>query len=132
VQPTTARDHQPLLDPLREALDRVERGDWLSGSGSDRWEPELWCDETDRWLTLNVALPGARPEDVRVRVAGDLLTIEADRRHDEQRQGSGFVRSFLLPGPVPGEAIDAALRDGTLLVTVDKGCTRRPRRVPIA
>jgi HSP20 family molecular chaperone IbpA len=130
VQPTE-RTLQPSLDPLREALERVERGDRL-GSGGDRWEPELWCDETERWLTLHVALPGARPEDVRVRVAGDLLTIEADRRHEAGRQGQGFVRSFLLPGSLPGDAVDAALRDGALTVTVDKGRARRPRRVPIA
>ena len=120
------------LDPLCEALERAERG--ACEATGPRWEPDMWLDEDDRELTLRVLLPGTHPDDVRVRVADDLLTVEADRRRDEERQGHGFVRSFLLPLPVQPDAVDAALRDGTLTVTVDKSqkLRRRPRRVPIA
>ena len=127
-----SRDPQPL-DPLREALDLVERDEQAAiDAGRDRWEPELWLDESERELTIRVSLPGTRPDDVRVRVADDLLTVEADRRRDEERRGQGFVRSFLLPVPVQPDAVDAALRDGTLTVTVDKSPPRRPRRIPLA
>jgi HSP20 family molecular chaperone IbpA len=127
------RDTRPPLDPLREALERVERvGDPAMASPHDRWEPELWFDDGDGFLTIRVSLPGTRPDDVRVRVADDLLTVEADRRHDEDRQGQGFVRSFLLPSPVAADAVDAALSDGTLTVTVDKRTARRGRRIPLA
>jgi HSP20 family protein len=130
VRPTRRHDPPPL-DPLREALDRVEGGGQIDAA-ADRWEPKMWLDDSDRELTIRVALPGTRPDDVRVRVADDLLTVEADRRHDEERQGQGFVRSFLLPTPGPVDAVDAALSDGTLTVTVDKASGRRPRRIPLA
>ena len=129
----TQRDPGPLLDPLREALDRVERGDAAAAGPDARWNPQMWLDESDRELTIRVALPGAATDDVRVRVADDLLTLEADRRHDEERRGQGFVRSFLLPVPVAPDAVDAALRDGTLTVKVDKARKAVPsRRVPVA
>jgi HSP20 family protein len=129
----TPRDPRQPLDPLREALDRVERGEGgPATAAAARWEPRLWLDDSVDELTLRVSLPGTQPDDVRVRVADDLLTVEADRRHDEQRQGHGFVRSFLLPVPVQPDAVDAALRDGTLTVKVDKTQIARPRRIPIA
>ena len=126
------REPEPQ-DLLREALDRVERDEEAALAAAEaRWEPKMWLDESDRELTIRVALPGAHPDDVRVRVADDLLTVEADRRRDEERRGQGFVRSFLLPVPVEPDAIDAALRDGTLVVTVDKSQPVRPRRIPLA
>ena len=129
----TQRDSGPPQDPLCEALDRVERGDPAAASVDNRWNPQMWLDESDRELTIRVALPGAATDDVRVRVADDLLTVEADRRHDEERRGQGFVRSFLLPVPVAPDAVDAALRDGTLTVKVDKArSTGSTRRVPVA
>ena len=80
---------------------------------------------------IRVSLPDTEPEDVRVRLADDLLTLEADRRGGPRR-GRGFKRSFLLPVAVRPEGVDAALRDGVLTVTVDKRCQLRRRRVPIA
>lgn len=128
----TRRDPGPPADPLREALDRVERGEAAAASPETRWNPQMWLDENDSELMIRVALPGTASDDVRVRVADDLLTVEADRRRDEERRGQGFVRSFLLPVPVAPDAVDAALRDGTLTVKVDKARKRRSRRVPLA
>ena len=77
-------------------------------------------------------MPGVRREQVRVRVADDLLTVDADRRLAGERAGRGLVRSFLLPSPVPAEAVEAVLRNGVLTLTVDKRRRVSPRRVPIS
>ena len=124
-----------LLDPLSEALDLLER-ERRPGDRSalyPRWEPEVWLDENDTTLVIRASLPDTQPEDVRVRVADDLLTVEADRRAPgASRPGRGFVRSFLLPVAVRPEAVDAVLRDGVLTVTVDKRQRMRPRRIPLS
>jgi HSP20 family protein len=120
-----------LLDPLSEALEQLER-ERRTGSALDpRWLPEVALEESEDTLVIRVSLPDTEPEDVRVRLADDLLTLEADRRGGARR-GRGFMRSFLLPVAVRPEGVDAALRDGVLTVTVDKRCQLRRRRIPIA
>jgi HSP20 family protein len=126
VQQARAISALGVLDPLSEAVALLEGGPRRSRGVFPRWQAEVRLEETDERLVIRVGLPGARPENVRVRLAGDLLTLEADRRLDSQRPPErGFVRSFLLPLPVAAEAVDAELSDGTLTVTVDK-----QRRVP--
>jgi HSP20 family protein len=126
VQRAKARAVMEVLDPLSEALVLLDGGS-LGRGAFPRWQPEVHLEENDEHLVIRVALPGARPDNVRVRLAADLLTLEADRRLDEQRRNErGFVRSFLLPSAVGAEAVDAVMSEGTLTVTVDK--RRRPRR----
>jgi HSP20 family molecular chaperone IbpA len=96
------------------------------------WHPDATLEESDDRLLIRIDMPGTRLEQVRVRVADDLLTVEADRRLDGERRGRGLVRSFLLPGPVPPEAVEGVLRDGVLTLTVDKRRRARPRRVPLS
>ena len=97
------------------------------------WSPDADVEESDERLEIRVPMAGARGSNVRVRLADDLLTVEADRRLDDERRGGGLVRSFLLPHPVPPEAIEAVLRDGVLTVTVDKRRrVRARRRVPLS
>jgi len=129
-QPTTRSGL--LLDPLTEAVELLERGRQPGRALYPRWQPEVWLDETDDTLVIRASLPGTQPEDVRVRLADDLLTLEADRRSDGSRPGRGFVRSFLLPVAVRPEAVDAALRNGVLTVTVDKRRRLVTRRIPLA
>ena len=92
------------------------------------WSPDADVAESEESLEIRIAMPGARREGVRVQVADDLLTVEADRRLDGGRRDRGLVRSFLLPHPVSPDAVEAVLRDGTLTVTVDKRPRARARR----
>jgi len=132
AEPNTTRSE--LLDPLSEGVDLLERGRQPGRARAlyPRWEPEVWLDETDATLAIRVTLPDTEPEDVRVRLADDLLTLEADRRSPGPRHDRGFMRSFLLPVAVRPEAVDAALRDGVLTVTVDKRRQLHPRRMPVS
>jgi HSP20 family protein len=119
------------LHPIGEALALVERGLASKRVAFPRWQPAVRLDETDDTLVVRVALPGTRLDAVRVRVAGDLLTLQAERPAEGGRSSRAFARSFLLPVPVAPEAVDAVLSNGTLTVRVDK--RRRPatRRIPV-
>lgn len=121
------------LDPLTEALLRLEERPAVAPALFPLWTPDADVDESDDRLVIRIPMAGARGDSVRVRLAGDLLTVEANRRMDGERRGGGLVRSFLLPHPVAPEAVDAVLREGTLTVTVDKRRRGRARRrVPLS
>ncbi len=122
-----------VADPLSEALALLESGSRRSRDVFPRWQAEVRLEESDVRLVIRVGLPGARPENVHVRLAGDVLTLEADRRIDARRRPErGFVRSFLLPVPVAAETVDAVLSDGTLTVTVDKRQQAPRRRIQLS
>jgi HSP20 family molecular chaperone IbpA len=122
-----------LLDPLSEVLRELD-GERAESAADlfPRWQAEVSLQESPERLVIRVDVPHLHREQVRVRLAGDLLTLEADRRLDGGRAGRGFVRSFLLPVAVPPEAVDAVLSDGVLVVTVDKRRPARRRRIPLA
>lgn len=120
-------DRTPL-DPLSEALRRLEDRPASQTSLFPLWCPEAELEETDERLIIRLDTPGVRREQVRVRIADDLLTVEAGPRVGP----GGLVRSFLLPHPVSPEAVDAVLRGGTLTITVDKRRRAGARRQPIS
>ena len=133
MQPLRPRHEPAGLDhPLREALRLLEERPAPHPSAFPHWTPDCDVDENEDSLTIRLPVPGVGHEGVRVRLAGDLLTVEADRRLDGERRGRGLVRSFLLPHPVREDAVQAVLRKGTLTVTVDKRRRARRRRVPLS
>jgi HSP20 family protein len=133
VPSVSSQPSSSLLDPLRQVLHELEQA--RPGVPADlfpRWQPDVSLQETEARLVIRVEMPEVERGQVRVQVADDLLTIEADRRLDGTRTGRGFFRSFLLPVAVPPEAVDAVLSHGQLVVTVDKRRRVRGRRVPLS
>jgi HSP20 family molecular chaperone IbpA len=113
------------LDPLSEALRRLEDRTVPQSSLFPLWCPDAEVEESAGRMVIRLGVPGVRREQVRVRVADDLLTVEAGPR----AAAGEIVRSFLLPHAVSPDAVDAVLRDGTLTLTVD---TRRRARVHVS
>ncbi|MFB7541987.1 Hsp20/alpha crystallin family protein [Streptomyces zaomyceticus] len=88
---------------------------------------------------LRAELPGVDPEDITVRVDGDVVTVSAelgesteDRAHSEFRYGS-FRRTVRLPAEVPPDGVDASYADGilTLRVPVPEEDTEAGRTIPV-
>lgn len=112
---------------------RLEERPAVAPSLFPLWSPDAEVEENEERLVIRIPMAGARGGGVRVRVADDVLTVEADRRLDDARRGRGLVRSFLLPHPVPPEAVEAVLREGVLTLSVDKRRrTRAGRRIPLS
>jgi HSP20 family protein len=81
----------------------------------------------DNKLTIRVDLPGIKPENVDVKVAGGFLTIKGAREEKqdtrnaqfyrrEMRYGS-FERTIQLPEGVKAEALKATYKNGVLELT---------------
>ena len=86
-------------------------------------------DEGDHY-TLEADLPGFKKEDIRISAENGYLTIEAERRSEEneetkkgyvrrERSWGKFSRSFDITG-IAEEDIKAAFADGVLTLTLPK------------
>lgn len=104
--------------------------------------PRLEVREDPHELRLCAELPGVRPEDVDLRVEGNLLTLRGEKRQETQRQQEDchlmersygrFQRSLQLPyAPDPGQ-VHAHFENGVLTVHVPKQPEQeRSRRIEI-
>ena len=86
--------------------------------------------DRDKEFLVRGELPGVEKDDIKVTIAGDRLTIEAEREFEEVDEKDEFYRHELgygklmrmvaLPEEVDPENIHAELKDGILNVTLPK------------
>ena len=83
--------------------------------------------EKDNEYLVDFALAGFKKEDVSLNVDNNILTIEGERKVDEEtkysRKGTfygSFKKSFTLPENINSEKIDASFTDGILSVIIPK------------
>lgn len=114
------------LGELRSRLEEMF-GD-LAPERRRSWIPAIDVVRGEDSLVLRADIPGIRPEDVKIQVEDDILTVSgeheerAEDRHEqyvrrERRYGS-FSRSMALPAGIDPEQITATTRDGVVEVTI--------------
>jgi|SRR5579884_32939 len=113
------------LSELRSRFDRM----FEQFDGRERvWTPAIDLVREDGNLVLHADLPGIKPEEIKIEVEDDILTVsgEHEERTDrkdrhyvrrERRYGS-FSRSMALPPGVDATKIRARTHDGVVEVTI--------------
>lgn len=125
--PTELTEWRPFSDfaEVRHRLDQAFR-DLSNAPGG--WSPSVDVVKHDGDLVLRADLPGIKPEEVKIEVEGDVLTVSGEHREEkeeekdhyvrrERRYGS-FSRSMVLPHGVSLDDIEAKCEDGVLEVTI--------------
>lgn len=117
--------------------------------------PDLWEDmpltqirnvaadvyETNGDICVEMALPGIKPEDVAISVAGNTVSISGETQEEEKeerknyyqrqlRYGS-FSETIMLPTDVQSEKADATYRNGVIKVTLPKSEDKRGKQIKI-
>lgn len=97
--------------------------------------------ETPDSLQVTMEIPGVRPEDVKISLENNLLTIHGEKRQEAEDKGERihryersygtFERTFVLPNTVDPEKIEAHCGDGILTVTIPKAEKAKPREIPV-
>jgi HSP20 family protein len=132
-----------LMRRMSEEMDRTF-GQFFGqrGGGASGWYPEIEVAERDGQLHIQTDLPGLRPEDVKVEITGDALTIRGERKSEqEHREGKAyrserrygeFYREIALPEGVSADQAKAQFHDGVLEITmpVPQRASNR-REIPI-
>lgn len=138
------------LTPLRETFNRLVEEGLL---GVSRFEPfgrvfPLDIRDTETEYILEAAIPGVKLEDLKVSVAGNVVTIQALRSHEEKTEKSEpkekadvyvrreryigeMSRVIELPASIEAAGVTATYEHGILTLRVPKATKVEPVKVPI-
>lgn len=146
-----------LMRQMSEEMDRmVERffGDVGFGrrgfglepfraTGEMTWSPRIEAYQKDDQFVIRAELPGVSKDDINVNISDDAVTLQGQRRHEQQEEREGYYHSewsygsFARTIPLPEGAIvdnaDASFRDGVLKITIPSppSGVRQGRRIEI-
>jgi len=105
------------------------------------WAPAVDVREDDNEITINMELPGVKPEEVEIELTGDMLCVKGERKFQDEERRKDYVRieraygtfqrSFTLGTPTDAEKVTAHYRDGVLSITLPKAEQVRPKKVQV-
>jgi HSP20 family protein len=105
------------------------------------WVPPVDVIEEKDLLKITAELPGVKPEDVKIQLENNLLTIRGEKRkveetkdetsHKVERVYGTFERYFTLPASIDAEHIKATFEGGVLMVTLPKVEAAKPRQISV-
>jgi len=140
----------PMLDVLYQLEHRMGRGyneplrafDWtVPEAATTAWMPLVDIFEEPDVIRLVAEVPGVRPDDVKISVEGNLLTIrgtkeqvaeeKAEKVHRYERNYGAFERTFRLSASIDANAIKATCDLGVLTITLPKAETAKPRLIEV-
>lgn len=125
-----------IFRSLRREMDHLfddfARGVGLQPEGGNYFglATKLDVTETDDALSVTAELPGVEEKDVEVSLAGDMLTIKGEKKHEHEekkanyhlreRSWGSFERNIVVPFHADPEKVTADFKKGVLTVTVPK------------
>lgn len=105
------------------------------------WVPATDIFEDTDGLKISVELPGLRPDDVKVTVENQTLTIRGEKKqvaeekttrvHRYERSYGVFERSFALPSTLDSDKVAAKFDNGVLTITLPKAEKAKPREISV-
>eukprot|EP00742_Colponemidia_sp_Colp-10_P013609 GILJ01015384.1.p1 GENE.GILJ01015384.1~~GILJ01015384.1.p1 ORF type:complete len:171 (-),score=44.47 GILJ01015384.1:219-731(-) len=98
--------------------------------------------ETENGYRVTAEVPGVNKEDIKLNIENNVLSIEAEKRHEKkedtetfhriERSYGKFYRSLRLPENCNLNQVDAKYVDGVLTVDLGKKAVEAPRAKQIA
>ncbi len=102
----------------------------LASAGQAEFLPSVNVVENDDAIEVTAEVPGMKPEDIKISLTGDVLTIKGEKTEQKEetqgnyhlieRQFGTFKRSFRLPAEVDHEKLKAKSKDGVLTIVLPK------------
>jgi len=134
------RDFLSLRDAMDQLFDEMimQPGNLAAGN---RVVPAIDLYQTEEAVVLKASLPGIDPDDLKISVTGDVLTIQGEQTaeneekqatyHIRERKWGSFSRSLSLPVPVQSEKANAEYENGILTLTLPKAEEIRPKTITV-
>jgi HSP20 family protein len=97
--------------------------------------------QTDNEIIIKSTIAGVKPEDLDVSISNDMITIQGERRRDEdipeenyyyqECYWGGFSRSVILPVDVIADKIEASMKNGILTIKMLKADNTRTKKIQV-
>ena len=98
----------------------------------------LTMEERENEVVVRAELPGFAPEELRVELLGERLTIAAEHKapaegkpEEGRREARSLERTVTLPEGIAPEPIEAVYRNGVLEVHLPRTPRATPRRIEV-
>ena len=105
------------------------------------WTPDLEVADNGKEIVVKAEVPGLGPEDIDVRVTGNVLTLSGEKKEEteEKREGyyrterrfGSFYRTVQLPPGTASDGVTAEYGKGLLTVKIPKSEDAAPKRIEI-
>jgi len=140
------RDLLTIQDEMARLFDRAYtgRGGGTGEGATPRlrgWVPALDIAEEEDSYLVSAELPGVKADDLDITLEEGLLTIQGERRFEEETGGrqyhrierhyGSFRRAITLPSQVQADRIEARFEGGVLIVRVPKADEAKPRKIQV-
>ena len=129
-------------DPFADLNAAQDRWFGLSSRSDNRaFRPAVDIYEQGDDVHIDVELPGVKPEEIKVNIEGDVLTISGERKRQEVGKKEGyqrvertygtFTRAFSLGQDVDPESVDAKFDNGVLKLSLHKRAASKRREIAV-
>ena len=108
----------------------------LFGQAPDEFRPRINVEETAGEIRVRAELPGMDEKDLNISLTGDALTLQGERRHEEEREEGAtyysessygsFQRVIPLGTEIDPDRVEARMKNGVLTIKLPK--TEEERR----
>jgi HSP20 family protein len=119
-------------EPFAELAELRSRFDRMFGdvtNGHDReWMPAIDIRREDDRIVVHADMPGIKPDEIKIEVVDDALTLSGRHEEQEERKEADYVRrerrvgtfsrTIALPQGIDAKQIKAHTRDGVLEVDI--------------
>ena len=112
-----------------------------NGTLTASWTPAVDVFEDKDSVKIVAELPGVKPEDVKLSIENNVLTLRGEKKqvaeektervHRYERAYGFFERSFALPNTVDAERAEARYDTGLLTIQLPKVERARPREIAV-
>jgi HSP20 family protein len=112
-----------------------------NGTLTASWTPAVDVFEDKDSVKIVAELPGVKPEDVKLSIENNVLTLRGEKKqiaeektervHRYERAYGFFERSFALPNTVDAERAEARYDTGLLTIQFPKVERARPREIAV-
>jgi len=128
-------------DPFADLNAAQDRWFGLTTRNERAFRPAVDIYERGDDVHIDVELAGIKPEEIKVNVEGDVLTISGERKREEVAKKEGyqrvertygtFTRAFSLGQDVDPESVDAKFDNGVLKLSLHKRAASKRREIAV-
>jgi HSP20 family protein len=139
------------FDPFYRSVSLFDEIDEMVSDLWNSWEPEehgflsmvprIEMYEEKGKLVVKTDLPGIKEEDLDISIEGKTLTIKAEKKEEQVKEGATYhvseryyghySRSMELPYEVQGEKIKATLENGVLELRLPRVKETKPKKIEV-